>query len=302
MIDFPWKDRRGRFSGLRAAACLLAVAPALWIAFLATTGALGPRPYEAATHETGLWTLRLLLITLALTPLRRIIRLTRLAGIRRLLGLTVFLYAMAHLTLYIGDQAWNLRLAASEIVTRVYLVVGLATVLGLTLLAATSNDASIRWLGINWHRLHRIVYLLAALGVLHFFLQAKLEATEAALMMGLFLLLMGYRLANRLTIPLNSAVTLAGVASLAALMTAGMEALWYGVTTGIPWQAVLQANLTVTPLPRPAGWVLATGLFVALLPLLEKALSRITIFRISPVGTRFSTSPLRARQPDPPAS
>ena len=72
MIDLPWNDRRGRFSGLRAGACLLAAAPVSWLFYLAVSGGLGPRPFEAATHEAGLWTLRLLLITLAVTPLRRV--------------------------------------------------------------------------------------------------------------------------------------------------------------------------------------------------------------------------------------
>lgn len=272
MIDFPWNDRRGRFSALRLAACLLAAAPGLWIGYQAVTVGLGPRPYEAATHETGLWTLRLLLVTLALTPLRRITGWTRLAGIRRLLGLTVFTYAALHLTLYIGDQGWNFGQAASEILNRIYLTIGFITVGGLTLLAATSNDAAIRRLKLRWHHLHRIVYGLAALGILHFFMQSKLEATEASVMMGFWLLLMGYRLAHRFGAPLNTPlagpIALAAVAILTAVTTAALEATWYGVATGIPWQAVLNANLTLTAAPRPALIALAVGLAVALLPML----------------------------------
>ncbi len=270
MIDFPWNDRRGRFSGLRLSACLLAAGPGLWIAWLAVTGGLGAEPYEAATHQAGEWTLRLLLVTLALTPLRRITGWARLAGVRRLLGLTVFFYAALHLTLYVGDQSWSLGHAASEIVKRTYLTIGFVAVLGLGLLAATSNDLSIRRLGARWHLLHRTVYVLAALGILHFFLQAKLEATQAALMMGVFLLLMGYRLAHRFGASLGNPLTLAAVAVLAAPATAALEALWYGVATGIPWQAVLNANLTLAPEPRPAGWILAAGLTAAALPVLTR--------------------------------
>lgn len=272
MIDFPWNDRRGRFSALRLAACLLAAAPAVWTGYQAVTAGLGPRPYEAATHETGLWTLRLLLITLALTPLRRITGWARLAGIRRFLGLTVFTYAALHLTLYIGDQDWNVGQASSEILNRIYLTIGFITVAGLTLLAATSNDAAIRRLKLRWHQLHRVVYGLAALGILHFFMQSKLEATEAAMMMGFWLLLMGYRLAHRLgarlNAPLAGPIALAAVALLTAIATAALEATWYGVATGIPWQAVLNANLTLTAAPRPAFITLAVGLTIALLPIL----------------------------------
>ena len=277
MIDFPWNDRRGRFRGLRLAACLLAAAPALWIGYETVIVGLGPRPYEAATHEAGLWTLRLLLVTLALTPLRRITGWAQLSGIRRLLGLTVFTYAVLHLLLYIGDQGWSVGQAASEILNRIYLTIGFITVAGLTLLAATSNDAAIRRMKLRWHHLHRIVYGLAALGILHFFMQSKLEATEAALMMGFWLLLMGYRLAHRLGAPSNAPlfgpVALAAIALLAALATAGLEATWYGVATGIPWRAVLNANLALTPAPRPALIALAVGLAVAILPLLTQFLT-----------------------------
>jgi len=292
LIDFPWNDRRGRFSGLRLAACMLAAGPVLWIAGLAAAGGLGAEPFEAAMHRTGEWTLRLLLVTLALTPLRRITGWTRLAGIRRLLGLTVFFYAALHMTLYIGDQGWNLGRAAAEIASRIYLTIGLIAVLGLGLLAATSNDAAIRRLGARWHGLHRIVHLLAALGILHFFMQSKLEATEAALMMGIFLLLEGYRAAHRFGARLGNPLTLAAVAVPAAAATAALEAAWYGTATGIPWQAVLNANLTLTPLPRPAVWILAVGLAAGLAACLASALPPV-LKRLS----AGSTSPAKATVP-----
>lgn len=267
--DLPWNDRRGRFSALRAAACLLAAAPGLWIAFAGVTGGLGVEPYEAAIHETGVWTLRLLLVTLAITPLQRIAGWKRWAGIRRLLGIMVFVYAAAHLTLYVGDQGWNPIRAASEIAQRIYLTIGFIAVLGLGALAVTSTDAMIGRLGKRWHWLHRSVYLLAALAILHFFMQSKLEATEAALMMGFWLLLMGYRLAHRAGIPLTNPLVLAGVAVLSALATAALEAAWYGSATGIPWRAVLNANLDVTSMPRPALWVFFVGLAAGPLPFLK---------------------------------
>ena len=270
MIDYPWNDRRGRFNWLRAAACLLAVAPGSWIAFQAASGGLGVEPFEAVLHQTGVWTLRLLLITLAITPLQRIMEWKRWAGVRRLLGITVFVYAALHLTLYVGDQGWSVVQAASEILNRIYLTIGFVAVLGLGLLAATSTDAAIQKLKMKWHWLHRTVYLLSALGILHFFMQSKLEATEAALMLGFWLLLMGWRLANRLGAPLTSPLTLTAVAVLAALATAGLEALWYGTATGVPWQAVLDANLTLSPWPRPSIWCLAAGLAAIPLALLGK--------------------------------
>ncbi|SMF18317.1 sulfoxide reductase heme-binding subunit YedZ [Tistlia consotensis] len=274
MIDFPWNDRAGRFSTVRGAAFALALAPACWLAFEAATGGLGAKPLTEATHQTGLWTIRLLLVTLALTPLRRITGWNRCIVARRLLGLSVFAYAVGHLALYVADQGWDLGQAASEIALRFYLTVGFVALVGLALLAATSTDAAIRRLGRRWQQLHRTVYALAALGVLHFFLQSKIDASEATLMMGFWLLLMGWRAAQRAGAPLGAPRTLTVVALAAGLATAGLEALWYGLATGIPWRLVLAANLTLTPWPRPAWWVLGAGLAAALLPLARARLGR----------------------------
>jgi sulfoxide reductase heme-binding subunit YedZ len=276
-IDYPWNDRAGRFSALRAAAFTLVAAPAVWLAIDAATGGLGGEPLEEAIYRTGHWTVRLLLLTLLVTPLRRITRWSRWISVRRMLGLAAFAYAVAHLTLYVADQGWNLGEAISEIALRSYLTIGFAVIAGLAVLAATSTDAAMRRLGRRWQQLHRIVYALVALGLLHFFMQAKLEADEAALMLGFWLLSMGWRIAHAAGYPLGAARTLATVAIAAALASAAMEALWYGVATGIPWRAVLEANLTLTPWPRPAWWVLAAGLAVLLLPLWKALGGRVRL-------------------------
>ena len=274
MIDYPWNDRAGRFSVLRVAALSLAVIPALWIAFDAATGGLGAKPLDEATHRTGDWAVRLLLVTLAVTPLRRITGWNRWVIVRRMLGLAVFAYGLAHLTLYVADQNWHLGRAVIEIAVRSYLTIGFVALTGLAVLAATSTDAAIRRLGRRWSQLHRIVYALAALAVLHFFLQSKINATEATLMMGFLLLLMGLRLAHRAGHPLSAPRTLAIVALAAAFGTAALEVLWYGLATGVPWRSVLEANLMLTPWPRPAWWVLAVGFALALVPLVRQRVGR----------------------------
>ena len=267
LMDMPWNDRAGRVSALRIAALLLIVLPALILAIDAATGGLGAKPLTEAIHRTGDWAVRLLLVTLAVTPLRRIGGWGRLVIVRRLLGLAAFGYALAHLTLYAADQNWNPLRVATEIVSRIYLTVGFVTLAGLAVLAATSTDAAIRRMGSRWHKLHQIAYGLTALAILHFFMQSKIDAWQAALMMGFWLLLMGWRLAHRLGRSLASPLTLAAVAVLATLATALLEAVWYGVATRVPWQAILSANLSLDPSPRPAVWVLVVGLAVALLPL-----------------------------------
>lgn len=274
LMDMPWNDRAGRVSTLRIAALVLILAPALVLAIDAATGGLGAKPLTEAIHRTGDWAVRLLLVTLAVTPLRRITGWGRLVIVRRLLGLAAFGYALAHLTLYAADQNWNPVRVATEIVSRIYLTVGFVTLAGLAVLAATSTDAAIRRMGPRWHKLHQLAYGLTALAILHFFMQSKIDASEAALMMGFWLLLMGLRVAHRLGRSLTSPLTLAAVAVLATLATALLEAVWYGVATRVPWQAILSANLSLDPAPRPAFWVLVVGLAVAALPLRRRIAPR----------------------------
>lgn len=266
-MDMPWTDRAGRTSKLRIAALLLILGPALVLVIAAATGGLGAKPLTKAIHETGEWAVRFLLLSLAITPLRRITGRARFVTVRRLIGLAAYGYVLAHFALFAADQGWNPVRIGTEIASRVYLAIGLLALLGLTALAVTSTDAWIRRLGPRWHALHRIIHACAALALLHFFMQSKIDADQASFMAGLFLLLTGYRLAHRFGAPLASPALLAAVAAGAAVGTAALEAAWYGLATRIPWQAVLSANLTITPEPRPAFWVLVTGLAIALLAL-----------------------------------
>ena len=115
-----------------------------------------------------------------------------------MVGVAAFAYALAHLSLYVVDQSYDLFHVASEIVLRFYLTIGFAALIGLATLAATSTDAMIRRLGApNWNRLHKLVYLIAPLALLHFFLQAKANVAEPAMMTGLFFLLMLARFFTR---------------------------------------------------------------------------------------------------------
>ena len=264
-FDFPWNDRAGRFSTFKAVAFFLALLPALWIVWDAATGQLGSRPMTEAIHRSGDWAVRLLLVTLAITPLRRIAGWNRLIILRRMLGLFAFAYALAHLVLYAADQSWNLGRVASEIALRFYLTIGFVVLLGLGLLAATSTDKAIRRLGRRWQQLHRLIYPLTALALFHYFLQSKINASDATLVMGFFLLLMGWRAAHALRFSLRKAHVLAVIAILSLLGTIALEAAWYGLATGLPWLRVLAANWSLVMWPRPSFWVLLVGLaFVAL--------------------------------------
>lgn len=189
-----WHDRRGRFSPLRAAALVLLVAPAMALVWFALHHNLGPRPRTEAIHEMGLWAIRFLMLSLFVTPMRRIARYAPLVDIRRMLGVGCFAYIALHLSLYISDQMFDLGKVASEIALRYYLTIGFAAWLGLATLAATSNDYMVRRLGgIRWRRLHRLVFPVLILGATHYFMQSKLEVFEPTVMAGIFIWLMLYR-------------------------------------------------------------------------------------------------------------
>lgn len=265
----PWLDRQGRFSTLRAVAFALVLVPALILASEAWMGQLGAKPWTRAVHDTGTWAVRLLLVTLAISPLRRILDWPKLIGIRRMLGLSVLAYAAGHLTLYCIDLGFHWGLIVTEIAKRFYLVVGITTLMGLVALGATSTDGMIRRMGAqNWQRLHNLVYPIALLALLHFALQAKIDVTQPVLMSGLFALLMAYRGLDRLKIA-PTAPVLAATALATGLATALCETAWYAFATGASAWLVFQANADIVVYRdfaslRPGHWVALVGLAVAL--------------------------------------
>lgn len=155
----------------RVALLVLCCAPALWLLTLGVMGALGPNPAETLLKGTGLWTLRFLCLTLAVTPLRQWAGLTALARWRRTLGLTCFAYATLHMLAYTWlDMGFDWTALVHDIGKRPFALVGMVAFVLLVPLAATSFDAAIRRLGgRRWRQLHRAVYAVAVLAVLHFF-------------------------------------------------------------------------------------------------------------------------------------
>ena len=165
---------RGRWLQHRAAKPLLftlCLLPLAWLVYGAATDGLGANPAEALIRATGDWTLRLLCLALAVTPVRIALGVPALARMRRMLGLFTFFYAALHLLCYAWfDMGFDAAEIARDIAKRPFILVGMAAFALLLLLAATSFNRAIRWLGgWRWQRLHRAVYLVAVLAVLHFF-------------------------------------------------------------------------------------------------------------------------------------
>ena len=161
---------------------LAALVPALWLLAAALSNNLGANPIEAITRSLGDWALRFLLLTLTVSPLRRLTGWRWLLGYRRMLGLYSFFYASLHLLSYIVlDQFFYWPEIWADIIKRPYITVGMASFLLLIPLAVTSTTGWMRRLGRNWQRLHRLVYLIAIGGVLHYYMLVKADTSDPLL-------------------------------------------------------------------------------------------------------------------------
>lgn len=189
-------------SALKVMAFALALAPLARLA----TGAfffpewLGANPAEYITRATGDWTLRFVLITLAVTPLRKLSGWGWLLRLRRMLGLYAFFYGVVHLSSYVSfDHVFEVGEIIKDIIKRPFITVGFATLLLLLSLAVTSTNAMVRRLGAKrWGALHRLIYIIGPLGVLHFWWMVKKDLTEPVIYALVLALLLGYRLVVRL--------------------------------------------------------------------------------------------------------
>jgi sulfoxide reductase heme-binding subunit YedZ len=174
-------------------ACLLPLAKLLYEGL---TGNLGANPVERITHQTGLATLILLLAGLAITPLRRLSGLLWLIQFRRLVGLFAFFYGCLHLLTYLLlDQNFSIPAMAHDVYKRPFITLGTLSWLLLLPLALTSTQKAIRRLGKSWARLHRLVYVAAAAGSIHFFWLVKRDKREPLIYMAVLAALLGWRLA-----------------------------------------------------------------------------------------------------------
>jgi len=178
--------------------CLL---PLAWLVYAAAFDQLGANPAEALVRATGDWTLRALCLVLAVTPLRVISRTPQLARFRRMLGLFVFFYGLLHLLSYAWfDMGFDVADIARDIAKRPFILVGFSALVLLLLLAATSFNRAIKAMGgKRWQALHRSVYAVAGLALLHFFWMraGKNDFGEVAVYAGVVGVLMGWRLWNR---------------------------------------------------------------------------------------------------------
>ena len=180
--------------------CLLPLALVVGDAF-GVTGSLGANPIEEILDRFGNWGLRFVMITLAVTPLRQLTGWNGLARFRRMLGLFTFFYVLLHfLTWLVLDQGLLLSAIAEDILKRPFITIGFLALVLLFALAATSTNGMRRRLGRRWQTLHNAVYLIAILGVWHFWWQVKLDTAEPLIYAVILSVLLGWRLWKRRTV------------------------------------------------------------------------------------------------------
>jgi sulfoxide reductase heme-binding subunit YedZ len=186
------------FRLVKAAVFVLAAVPALVLAADGLRGNLTADPIEEITHRTGWWALTLLFVTLAVTPVRRITGWNRIVQVRRMLGLFAFCYALLHLLTYVVlDLFFAVDILLEDVLERPYITVGFAAFVILLALAVTSTTGWIRRLGRRWQRLHRLVYLAALLGVVHFYWLVKADTREPLIYAGVLAVLLVARAARQ---------------------------------------------------------------------------------------------------------
>jgi sulfoxide reductase heme-binding subunit YedZ len=183
----------------KIAVYIVGFVPAVWLFYAGVTDQLGADPMRYLEQALGLWALRFLIATLAVTPLRQLLSIN-LLRYRRAIGLLAFYYALLHLTTYLVlDQGLDFEAIWADIVKRPYITIGMATFVILVPLALTSNNAAIRRMGGQaWAKLHRLVYLAAIGAALHFILVVKSWPPEPLVYAAIVAALLGYRLIRSL--------------------------------------------------------------------------------------------------------
>ena len=191
----------GSIRGLKAVLFLLCLVPLVKLAlelFGVAGASLGANPVEELIHRFGIWGLNFLLITLAVTPLRFLTGRNWLIRFRRMLGLFAFFYILMHFLTYAGlDQRFDLAVILEDIAERPFITIGFIAFLLLMPLAATSTKRMMKRLGRRWQKLHRLVYVIAVLGVWHFYWQVKLDTLEPVIYAAILAVLLGYRVWRR---------------------------------------------------------------------------------------------------------
>ncbi|MCB0281594.1 MAG: sulfoxide reductase heme-binding subunit YedZ [Calditrichae bacterium] len=173
----------------------LSLFPTFYLVYGTFTDNLGANPIEKILHETGFWALIFLMITLSVTPLRKIKGLNKIINLRRMLGLFAFFYVVLHFLVYLGlDRLLDWDEIVKDITKRPYITVGFSAFLMLIPLAVTSTKGWMKKLGKRWQKLHRLIYVAGVLGVIHFWWLVKKDITDPLIFAIILTGLLGIRI------------------------------------------------------------------------------------------------------------
>ncbi len=180
---------------LKPSLFILLLLPAIYYGWGVWQDTLGANPLEAVIRGLGDWGLRILLLTLAISPLRRLLNWAQLLRLRRMIGLYAYFYVVLHLLGYLWfDQFFDWKEIWFDILERPFITVGMISVVLLTPLAITSTNGMIKRLGKKWKKLHMLIYPISILGILHFWWMVKLDITEPMIYAVILTMLLGERL------------------------------------------------------------------------------------------------------------
>jgi sulfoxide reductase heme-binding subunit YedZ len=173
---------------------ILSLIPLIIILYRIFFNQLGPEPIKEITHHTGEWTLLFLIVTLSMTPLKKLTNLSIWISFRRMFGLFAFFYASLHLMTYVGlDYRFDLNSISKDVLTKKFIFIGFAAWLLMVPLAITSSKKMMGLLKHNWKKLHKLVYLISIFGVIHFIWLVKKDLTEPLIYFAIIILLLAFR-------------------------------------------------------------------------------------------------------------
>ena len=179
---------------LKVVVFTLSLIPIFYIIYQILNNQLGPEPIKDITHHTGKWTLYFIVITLAMTPLKKITKLNIWINYRRMFGLFIFFYASVHLMTYVGlDYRFDLESIGDDIIKKKYIFIGFSAWLLLIPLAITSNKRMMKILKNKWKKLHRLIYLISLCGAIHYLWLVKRDLTEPLIFLTVILILLALR-------------------------------------------------------------------------------------------------------------
>jgi len=272
-LTWPWNDRAGKLSPLKALTFFVMFLPAIWLVYQVEAGNFGRVPLAGLTYWSGVWATAVLLAALAVTPAAKIFYWPQAVLVRRMIGVTALVYTIVHLFIYFALRFWDFGSIANEMITRLTLIIATISMIGLIPLGVTSLDAAVKWMGAQkWQRLHNTVYVLTALAMIHFLLSPGVYPPQY-LMTGMFFWLMVWRYLDKRGQGGDlRALVLLAIASwfVAALSETGWVWAYHGFEPG--W--TFANNFRTTFGISPAWKVFAIALAIPLVAYFRKAKSR----------------------------